>query len=91
MGRPKKEQIEAAIAEDIALQSGEPATPDIKDSELKVCPKCGSKATGPWKDSNGNYRCNCSEKRCAFWDSVVSYTPQEAARRWQLAGGPNKE
>ena len=91
MGRPKKEQIEAAIAEDIALQSGEPTTPDIKDSELKVCPKCGSKATGPWKDSNGNYRCNCSDPRCSFWDSVVSYTPQEAARRWQLAGGPNKE
>lgn len=68
-----------------------PAAPNLKDSDLKKCPKCGDKCTGAYKDIHGNYRCNCAGPKCGFWDSVVSLTPEAARASWQAAGGPNRE
>lgn len=92
MGRPKK-VIEGAEAP----EQDEAAAPvvtemPVADSEpVKPCPKCGAKSTGPYKDVHGNYRCNCSDPRCGFWDSQVYNSADEAKKGWQLAGGPNPE
>ena len=101
MGRPKKEEAkvkpEDADAVETVADGGVPYddmvnmpnTPPVDLKHLKECPKCGEKCTGPYKDKHGLYRCNCSHPKCGFWDSVVSEAPEEAARLWQLAGGPN--
>ena len=101
MGRPKKEEAkgkpeDADVVETVAdggVPNDDvvniPNTPPVDLKHLKECPKCGEKCTGPYKDKHGLYRCNCSHPKCGFWDSVVSEAPEEAARLWQLAGGPN--
>ena len=72
MGRPKKLEPEAIIDE----------TPD----KLKACPKCDAPGKAPYKDMHSNWRCSCPE--CNFWDSQVYHSAREAARGWNLAGGP---
>lgn len=103
MGRPKKEQAATGAQEDgqeveqeTTEAGAQPAdvikmedTPPVDLKHLKRCPKCGDDATGPYKDKHGLYRCNCSHPKCGFWDSMVWLSPEEAARSWQLAGGPN--
>jgi hypothetical protein len=104
-GKPEEKPVEAmnVKVEDMDCPIGEMArtewekllvaviqnTPPVDLKHLKECPKCGEKCTGPYKDKHGLYRCNCSHPKCGFWDSVISETPEEAARLWQLAGGPN--
>ena len=105
MGRPKKEEAkgkpeekpeepgavagEAAESVEVNEAVTMPNTPPVDLKHLKACPKCGEKCTGPYADKHGLFRCNCSHPKCGFWDSVISETPEEAARLWQLAGGPN--
>ena len=90
MGRPKKEVENAepfgAMPDDVQ----ESAMPAVNLKELKPCPKCGEKATAPYKDSHGHWRCNCSHPKCGFWDSMCYDSANDAAMGWQLAGGPDK-
>jgi len=85
MGRPRKEVH--------AVQAHEPAIDESvlgERHEVKLCPRCGDKSTGPYKDSHGNFRCNCSNPPCSFWDSQVSMTPADAVKSWNQAGGPSE-
>lgn len=59
----------------------------IKGDSLKPCPNCGAPATGTYYDKHGNIRCNCSDRRCAFWDSMVYTSEKAAADGWEAAGG----
>lgn len=67
-----------------------PNTPPVDVKALKVCPKCGEVSSGPYQDSHGLFRCNCSHPKCGFWDSRTYHTAAEAARGWQAAGGPDR-
>lgn len=94
MGRPRKivdidgAEIEAPEAEQETVETMKNVPPvDLKN--LKPCPKCGDKAKPPYLDKHGLWRCNCSHPNCGFWDSQVWESAEEAARSWQLAGGPN--
>ena len=93
MGRPKKEtnteQAQEVETKGTALAIPEIAPP-VDVGELKACPKCGADALKPYQDIHGHWRCNCSHPKCGFWDSQVYNSAEEAARGWQLAGGPDK-
>lgn len=59
----------------------------IRADGLKKCPNCGAPSTGPYYDKHFNIRCNCSDKRCGFWDSMVYRTEKDAANGWEASGG----
>lgn len=80
MGRPRKEtEPEADIVEVVHRRV-----------DLKVCPRCGDKSTGAYKDGHGHWRCNCADPRCGFWDSQVYKSEEDAERGWNQAGGPSR-
>jgi hypothetical protein len=88
MGRPRKDGTQAEGTEQ------EEKEPDLMAEHtglytLKACPKCDSPAVQPYKDPHGLYRCSCSV--CGFWDVIVNYTPEAAAKSWQQMGGPAVE
>lgn len=83
MGRPRKEEPaadEVAVVDEMPMPKGE---------KLKACPRCGEDKARAFADSHGLWRCACPG--CGFWDSVVSYTEDEAKKSWQKAGGPSQE
>lgn len=87
MGRPKLNR-EAARDPAPKLEVPAMAVKPTVVGDAKPCPKCDGKSTGPYKDSHGNFRCNCAESKCGFWDSQVYHTPEQALHGWNAAGGP---
>jgi len=82
MGRPRKS--ESVVEDIVAIVEGK------REYELKACPKCDGPAKAPYLDIHGMYRCHCADPVCLFWDSQVYRTAEDAARGWNLAGGPDR-
>lgn len=89
MARPKKivESAEAVESPDAVAPEVEEASPNVYRAS-KPCPKCGAPVKQPYLDLTGLYRCHCSDPKCGFWDSIVSFTADGAAKSWEQAGGP---